>query len=67
MTSCWKKDPDSRPSFSELVPVLSRYVAEMSVRFRSTICNILKRQYLAIMKYASIWQVCCVLATQLVN
>ena len=42
MTSCWKTDPDSRPSFSELVPVLDRHVEEMSVRFRQTICNILK-------------------------
>ena len=42
MTSCWKTDPDSRPSFSELVPVLDRLVEEMSVRFRPTICNILK-------------------------
>ena len=28
MTSCWKTDPDSRPSFSELIPILDRQVDE---------------------------------------
>ena len=31
MTSCWKTDPDSRPSFSEFFPLLDQKVDEGSV------------------------------------
>lgn len=38
MTSCWNTNPDSRPSFSKLIPVLDREVDEGSVRGTNPYC-----------------------------
>ena len=43
MTSCWKNDPDSRPSFVELIPVLDRQVEQTSVRISLVWFEIFKK------------------------